>query len=73
MICSRAQEDEMTDISNRVAFRENIVDIAGRASLYAVLLSALTHQKRFQPLPLRLYEDLNIPPSERPDLTPRLR
>lgn len=53
--------------------RDDIVDIAERASLYAVLLSALAHQRRVQPLPPRLYEDVNIPPSERPDLTPRFR
>jgi hypothetical protein len=73
MVCSQAQEDKMTVITHRATSGDDIVDIAGRASLYAVLLSALAHQKRFQPLPRRLCEDLNIPPSERPDLTPRFR
>ena len=63
----------MAAITERATSRDDIVEIAERASLYAVLLSALAHQRRFQPLPRSLYEDLNIPPSERPDWTSRFR
>jgi hypothetical protein len=52
---------------------DEIVAIAERASLYAVLLSALAHQRRPQRLPRRLYEDLNILPSEQPDWHPHIR
>lgn len=63
----------MTAITDYTASSDEIVAIAERASLYAVLLSALAHQRRFEPLPRRLHNDLNIPPSEQPDLTPRMR
>jgi hypothetical protein len=41
----------MTAITDRTTARDDIVEIASRASLYAVLLSALAHQRRVQPLP----------------------
>ena len=52
---------------------DDIVVIAERASLYAVLLSALAHQRRPQALPRRLYDDLNILPSAQPDWHPHVR
>lgn len=63
----------MAAITDRATPGDDIVDIAERASLYAVLLSALAHQRRFQPLPRQFHQDLNIPPSEQPDITPRFR
>ena len=60
----------MSHTSTSRPAEDNIVAIAERASLYAILLSALAHQRRPQLLPLRLREDLNVWPSERPDHTP---
>ena len=63
----------MIAISDRQSSGDEILAIAERASLYAVLLSALAHQRRPQALPRRLYDDLNILPSEQPDWNPRIR
>lgn len=63
----------MTQMIDRVPLSEDIVSIAKRASLYQLLLSALQRQKRVQELPGHLYNDLGIPPSQRPDFTPRCR
>ena len=50
----------MTTTIERISGREEIVSIAARASLYAILLSALNHQRRPQELPHRLYADLGL-------------
>ena len=63
----------MTSTIEHAPVRNDIVAIAERASLYAILLSALGHQRRPQELPTRLYDDLNLPPSERPEFGPRMR
>lgn len=63
----------MTQMIDRVPLSEDIVTIAKRASLYQLLLAALQRQKRVQELPGNLYADLGIPPSQRPDFTPRCR
>ncbi|WP_108396655.1 hypothetical protein [Devosia submarina] len=52
---------------------DEIVAVAERASLYAVLLSALAHQRRPQRLPRALHVDLNVLPSEQPDWHPHVR
>lgn len=63
----------MTQMMDRAHLSDDIVTIARRASLYQLLLSALQRQKRVQELPGSLYNDLGIPPSQRPDFTPRCR
>ena len=60
------------DITELPASR-SLLDIVERASLFALLQQALEHQKRPQELPGRLYDDLNIPPSQRPDFSARFR
>ena len=60
------------DITELPASR-SLLDIVERASLFALLQQALEHQKRPQELPSRLYDDLNIPPSQRPDFSARFR
>ena len=63
----------MTIPTERQLPGDEIVAIAERASLYAVLLSALAHQRRPQRLPRGLHEDLNVLPSEQPDWHPHVR
>ncbi|MGV8853564.1 MAG: hypothetical protein ACOH2L_02860 [Devosia sp.] len=48
-------------------------DHAAGFTLYQLLARALRRPRSSQPLPWRLYDDLNIPPCQRPDGTPRLR
>jgi hypothetical protein len=67
------RRSQMTHVSERVSPRDDIVAIAERASLYAILLSALAHQIRPPAVPTRLYDDLNAWPSQRPDFAPRAR
>lgn len=52
----------MTTAIDRVSHKEDIVAIAPRATLYAVLLSALGHQRPAQELPRNLYADVSVPP-----------
>jgi hypothetical protein len=61
----------MTISIDRVSPKDDIVAIASRATLYAVLLSALGHQKQPQVLPRSLYADLNVPPPPEGDLHSR--
>jgi hypothetical protein len=63
----------MTSIVERASHRDEITAIAERASLYAVLLSALSHQRRPQELPQHLYSDVNLFPSQQPDFLPKGR
>jgi hypothetical protein len=58
----------MTMSIDRSSRQEDIVAIASRATLYAVLLSALGHQKQPQQLPRGLYADLNLVPPPEGDL-----
>ena len=51
----------------------SLLDIVERASLFALLQQALEHQKKPQELPGRFYDDLGIPPSQRPDFSSRFR
>lgn len=51
----------------------SLLDIVERASLFALLQQAMERQKRVQELPGRLYDDLGIPPSQRPDFVARFR
>jgi len=67
------EEDDMTTIIDRAVPRDEIAAIAERASLYAVLLSALVHQRRPQELPPHLYADLGMYPSQQPDFLPKGR
>ena len=60
------------DITELPASR-SLLDIVERASLFALLQQALEHQKRPQELPGQLYDDLNVPPSQRPDFSARFR
>ena len=54
----------MTQMIDRLPVNEDLVAIAERASLFALLQQALRHH---------LYDDLGIPPSQRPDFTPHGR
>ena len=63
----------MTDMTDRLPVSDDLVAIAERASLFALLQQALRRQRQPQQLPSRLYDDLGIPPSQRPDFTARGR
>jgi hypothetical protein len=63
----------MTDMTAQQATGRSLLDIVERASLFALLQQAMEHQKRPLDLPLRLYEDVGMPPSQRPDFTPHGR
>ncbi|KRA44892.1 hypothetical protein [Devosia sp. Root635] len=63
----------MTQMIDRLPLNENLVAIAERASLFALLQQALHRQRLPQNLPHRLYDDLGLPPSQRPDFGPHGR
>lgn len=63
----------MTQMIDHSPASRSLLDLVERASLFALLQQALNHQKRPQQLPGRLYDDLGLPPSQRPDFTPRGR
>ena len=63
----------MTQMIDRLPVNEDLVAIAERASLFALLQQALRRQRLPQSLPHRLSDDLGIPPSQRPDFTPHGR
>ncbi|MBU1333685.1 MAG: hypothetical protein KJ944_03575 [Alphaproteobacteria bacterium] len=63
----------MTQMIDRLPANDELVAIAEKASLYALLQQALRRQRIPQQLPARLYDDLGILPSQRPDFTPRGR
>jgi hypothetical protein len=52
---------------------DELVAIAEKASLFALLQQALRRQRVPQELPFRLYDDLGVPPSQRPDFGPHGR
>lgn len=60
----------MTQAIDHHPAQRSLLDIVERATLFALLQQALAHQKRPPELPRRLYEDLGMPPSQRPDFTP---
>ena len=60
----------MTQAIDHHPVQRSLLDIVERASLFALLQQALAHQKRAPELPRRLYEDVGVPPSQRPDFTP---
>lgn len=62
----------MTDMIAQDSTSRSLLDIVERASLFSLLQQALDHQKRPE-VPRRLYDDVGIPPSQRPDFTPRTR
>ena len=63
----------MSEMIDRSASADDFVAIVERASLYQLLIAALQWQKRAPDLPWKLYDDLGIPPSQRPDFSPRIR
>ena len=63
----------MTETITHGSTSRSLLDIVERASIFALLQQALEHQKRPQELPGRLYDDLNVPPSQRPDFSARFR
>lgn len=63
----------MTEMIDRLPASDELTALAKRASLYGLLQQALRRQRRPQQLPARLYDDLGIPPSQRPDFTPKAR
>lgn len=63
----------MTQSIEHLPARPSLLDIVERASLFALLQQALDYQRRPQELPGRLYDDLGISPSQRPDFTARFR
>ena len=63
----------MTQLIDHSPASRSLLDMVERASLFALLQQALEHQKRPQELPSRLYDDLGIPPSQRPDFTTHAR
>ena len=65
----QAQESVMTQMIDRLNHSDELVAIAEKASLYALLQQALRRQRIPQQVPARLYDDLGIPPSQRPDFT----
>jgi hypothetical protein len=73
MVGAQAQEGAMSLISDRLPISDDIVAIAERASLFGLLQAALRRQGHPQELPRRLYDDLGVPPSQRPDFTPHCR
>lgn len=63
----------MTQMIDRMPADDDLIAIAERASLFALLQQALRRQRIPQQLPARLYDDLGLVPSQRPDFTPRSR
>ena len=63
----------MTQRIEHLPASRSLLDMVERASLFGLLQQALDYQKRPQQLPARLYEDLGIPPHQRPDFTPHAR
>lgn len=63
----------MTQAIQHRATRPSLLDIVERASLFALLQQALEHHKPVQELPGGLYDDLGIPPNQRPDFVSRFR
>lgn len=63
----------MTQMIDRLNQSDELVAIAEKASLYALLQQALRRQRIPQQVPARLYDDLGIPPSQRPDFTLHVR
>ena len=63
----------MSHVIDSTPDHRSLLDIVERASLFALLQHALEHQRRPQLLPGRLYEDLGLPPSQRPDFVPHSR
>jgi hypothetical protein len=63
----------MTQMIDRLPLNEDLVAIAERASLFALLQQALRRQRVPQNLPPHLYDDLGIPPSQRPDFIHHVR
>ncbi|WP_332685609.1 hypothetical protein [Devosia sp.] len=63
----------MSQAIERLSATDELVAIAEKASLYALLQQALRRQRIPQELPSRLYDDLGLVPSQRPDFTPRGR
>lgn len=62
----------MTQMIDRLPVANDIGAPLWRASLFQLLQAALRRPRRQAP-PLRLYADLGLPPSERPDFTPHSR
>ena len=63
----------MTQMIDRLPLNDDLVAIAERASLFALLQQALRRQRVPQNLPSHLYDDVGIPPSQRPDFIPHGR
>lgn len=63
----------MTHVIEHSPATRSLLDMVERASLFALLQQALEHQKQPQELPGRLYDDLGLPPSRRPDFAPHGR
>jgi hypothetical protein len=63
----------MTRMIDRLPANDDLIAIAERAGLFALLQQALRRQRIPQQLPARLYDDLGLVPSQRPDFTPRGR
>jgi hypothetical protein len=63
----------MSQMTDRLSAGDELVAIAEKASLYALLQQALRRRRIPQQLPARLYDDLGLPPSQRPDFTPHGR
>jgi hypothetical protein len=63
----------MTQMIDQSPASRSLLDLVERASLFALLQQAIDHQKRPQELPGRLYDDLGLPPSQRPGFNPLLR
>jgi hypothetical protein len=63
----------MTQMIERSPATRSLLDLVERASLFALLQQALQRQKQPQELPGRLYDDLGLLPSQRPDFTPHAR
>jgi len=63
----------MTQMIEHSPASRSLLDMVERASLFALLQQALARQKQPQELPGRLYDDLGMLPSQRPDFTPHGR
>ncbi|KQX38923.1 hypothetical protein ASD04_09765 [Devosia sp. Root436] len=63
----------MSQMIDRLPLSEDLVTIAKKASLYSLLQQALRRRRLPQQLPPRLYDDLGLPPSQRPDFGPHCR
>jgi len=63
----------MTQTIDHSPASRSLLDMVERASLFALLQQALDHQKRPQELPGRLYDDMGLPPSQRPDFSSHAR